>query len=325
VRCAEKKSFERERPETISGFFSEGDAMSENVKYMKRALDLAKQGLGHTGPNPMVGAVIVKEGRIIGEGYHQRYGCHHAEINALLDASESVQGATMYVTLEPCSHHGKTPPCADAIVKHGLKQVVVASVDPNPLVSGRGLERLKQAGIAVKTGVLDDESQALNPIFFNYIQTRLPYVLIEDPSAEARYSELRQQASAILLSQHNLGWLKRHPIAKHIKLYVAVDELDRLPRLPENAYALVSHRTDPARLTNVQATRNDHTGDRLNLQALLAELGSYAIDSLLIPYDPGFKLSEVTHPHQRIQPLLQSRATERKALCSPDSSKNLAV
>lgn len=103
---------------------------------MRRALELAEKGIGHTNPNPLVGAVIVKDGRIIGEGYHQLYGGHHAEINAFNNATEDVRGATMYVTLEPCSHYGKTPPCADAIVKKGIKEVVIGLMDPNPLVAG---------------------------------------------------------------------------------------------------------------------------------------------------------------------------------------------
>ncbi|MGM0435897.1 MAG: bifunctional diaminohydroxyphosphoribosylaminopyrimidine deaminase/5-amino-6-(5-phosphoribosylamino)uracil reductase RibD, partial [Bacillota bacterium] len=123
--------------------------------YMKRALTLAKKGEGFANPNPLVGAVIVKDGRIIGEGYHAKYGEHHAEINAINSAEESIEGATMYVTLEPCSHHGKTPPCALALVKGGLRRVVIASKDPNPLVAGRGINMLKEAGIEVESGLMD--------------------------------------------------------------------------------------------------------------------------------------------------------------------------
>lgn len=110
--------------------------------YMKRALELAKLGEGYTNPNPLVGAVIVKEGKIIGEGYHERYGGPHAEINAFKNAKDDVEGSTLYVTLEPCSHYGKTPPCADAIIEKKIKRVVAAMRDPNPIVSGKGIEKL---------------------------------------------------------------------------------------------------------------------------------------------------------------------------------------
>ena len=140
--------------------------------YMQRALSLAEKGVGLANPNPLVGAVIVKNDRIIAEGYHARYGDAHAEINAINQASESIEGATMYVTLEPCSHYGKTPPCALALVKGGLKRVVIASKDPNPLVAGKGIKMLKDAGIEVKSGVLDTKNKALNEIFFHYITDR---------------------------------------------------------------------------------------------------------------------------------------------------------
>ncbi|KRQ87555.1 Riboflavin biosynthesis protein RibD [Caloramator mitchellensis] len=148
-------------------------------KYMRRALELAKKGAGFTNPNPLVGAVIVKEGRIIGEGYHQIYGSHHAEVNAFRNAIEDVKGATMYVTLEPCSHFGKTPPCANAIVEKGIKKVVVAMEDPNPEVSGRGIKILRDNGIEVITGVLEEESRKLNEIFIKYITTKLPFCILK--------------------------------------------------------------------------------------------------------------------------------------------------
>ena len=145
--------------------------------YMRRAIALAKTAAGWTNPNPLVGAVIVKDGRIIGEGCHERYGQLHAERNALAACSESPEGATMYVTLEPCSHFGKQPPCADALVKAGIARVVVGSRDPNPLVSGKGNARLREAGIAVEEDFLREECDALNDIFFHYITTKTPYVV----------------------------------------------------------------------------------------------------------------------------------------------------
>ncbi len=147
--------------------------------YMKKALDLAKAYEGFVEPNPMVGAIIVKDEKVIGTGAHQSFGDAHAEVNAFNDAKESVEGATMYVTLEPCSHYGKTPPCADLIIKKNIKRVVIASLDPNPLVAGNGIKKLKDARIDVDVGVLDKENKALNKVFFKFIQTKLPYVVLK--------------------------------------------------------------------------------------------------------------------------------------------------
>jgi diaminohydroxyphosphoribosylaminopyrimidine deaminase/5-amino-6-(5-phosphoribosylamino)uracil reductase len=130
-------------------------------------------------PNPLVGAVIVKNEKIIGEGYHEIYGGPHAEINAFKHADEDVKGATLYVTLEPCSHYGKTPPCAEAIVEKGIKKVVIALGDPNPEVSGRGIKLLREHGIEVVTGVLQEESKKLNEIFLKYITTMLPFCILK--------------------------------------------------------------------------------------------------------------------------------------------------
>jgi diaminohydroxyphosphoribosylaminopyrimidine deaminase/5-amino-6-(5-phosphoribosylamino)uracil reductase len=146
---------------------------------MKRALELSKRGMGYTKPNPLVGAVIVKEGKVIGEGYHAFYGGPHAEINAFKHAKEDVKGATMYVTLEPCSHYGKTPPCANAIVEKGISRVIIGMKDPNPLVAGRGIEILKSNGIEVITGVIEDEVKKLNEIFIKYITTKTPFCLLK--------------------------------------------------------------------------------------------------------------------------------------------------
>lgn len=146
---------------------------------MTRALELAEKGAGYTNPNPLVGAVIVKDGKIVGEGYHQVYGSHHAEINAINSATEDIKGATMYVTLEPCSHYGKTPPCAEAIVKSGIKKVVVGLKDPNPLVAGRGIKVLQDNGIEVLVGVLENEGRKLNEIFLKYITTNIPFCIMK--------------------------------------------------------------------------------------------------------------------------------------------------
>ncbi|MDY5613019.1 bifunctional diaminohydroxyphosphoribosylaminopyrimidine deaminase/5-amino-6-(5-phosphoribosylamino)uracil reductase RibD [Dysosmobacter sp.] len=150
-----------------------------DMDYMRLALELAEQGCGWTNPNPMVGAVIVKDRRVIGEGCHHRCGGLHAEREALADCKESPAGATLYVTLEPCCHHGRQPPCTEAILEAGIKRVVVGSGDPNPLVAGKGLEFLRAHGVEVETGVLQAECDALNYVFFHYIRTKRPYVVMK--------------------------------------------------------------------------------------------------------------------------------------------------
>ena len=147
--------------------------------YMKRALELAARGRGYTNPNPMVGAVIVKEGRIIGEGWHEMYGQLHAERNALKNCTEDPKGATIYVTLEPCCHHGKTPPCTDAIIESGIEKVVIGMLDVNPIVAGNGVRILKEHGIEVVSGVLEDECRKLNKIFIKHMTEKLPYVVMK--------------------------------------------------------------------------------------------------------------------------------------------------
>lgn len=149
--------------------------------YMRRALDLAQLGIGHVSPNPLVGCVVVAEEQIIGEGWHQRFGEPHAEVNAInsVKRQDSLAGATVYVNLEPCSHHGKTPPCADLLVEKKVKRVVIANGDPNPLVAGKGIEKLRAAGIEVAVGVLKKEGRHLNRRFFASIEQGLPYIILK--------------------------------------------------------------------------------------------------------------------------------------------------
>lgn len=148
-------------------------------EYMALALELAKKGAGWTSPNPMVGAVIVKDGQIIAQGYHTKCGDLHAERAALAACEGDPAGATMYVTLEPCCHHGRQPPCTDAILEAGIARVVVGSGDPNPLVAGKGLDILRSHGVQVTEGVLAEECRALNHVFFHFIQTGRPYVVLK--------------------------------------------------------------------------------------------------------------------------------------------------
>ena len=147
--------------------------------YMLRAIELARGGLGWTSPNPLVGAVIVKNGRIIGEGYHERCGELHAERNAIASLTESAEGATLYVTLEPCCHYGKTPPCTEAILEQKIARVVIGSRDPNPLVAGKGAAILRAAGVRVEEDFMREECDALNPVFFHYIRKKTPYVVMK--------------------------------------------------------------------------------------------------------------------------------------------------
>ena len=153
--------------------------MHDDNYYMSRAIKLAKEAVGYTTPNPLVGAVIVKDGRIIAEGLHRRYGELHAERDALSLCKESAKGATIYVTLEPCCHHGKQPPCVDAIIEAGISRVVVGSPDPNPLVAGKGNEILRAHGIQVDEDVMRKECDEMNYVFFHYITTGLPYVVMK--------------------------------------------------------------------------------------------------------------------------------------------------
>jgi diaminohydroxyphosphoribosylaminopyrimidine deaminase/5-amino-6-(5-phosphoribosylamino)uracil reductase len=189
-----------------------------DAHYMARALELARKGWYSTHPNPRVGCVIVRDGQVVGEGWHVRAGEPHAEVHALRAAGELARGATAYVTLEPCSHHGRTPPCADALVNAGVARVVAAMQDPNPEVAGRGLQRLAQAGIEVGSGVLEGEARALNQGFLKRMEHGLPYVRVKlamsldgrtamasgesqwitGPAARSAVQRLRAQASVVL-------------------------------------------------------------------------------------------------------------------------------
>ncbi len=198
---------------------------TSDVAYMQRALDLAARALGRTSPNPAVGAVIVRGNRIIGEGFHRKAGRPHAEIEVLKNLAGTAKGATLYVNLEPCSHHGRTPPCADAVIQAGIKRVVIGMADPNPLVKGRGIRRLRRAGVEVKTGVLRQACEQLNEDFSLFIRTGRPMVTLKlaasldgriaTVSGDSRWisgassrrwvHELRNQVDAILVGSGTVG------------------------------------------------------------------------------------------------------------------------
>lgn len=232
-------------------------------QFMGRAIVLARRGLFTTDPNPRVGCVLVKQGEIIGEGFHVRAGEGHAEVNALKQAGDQARGATAYVTLEPCSHYGRTPPCAEALVEAGISRMVCAMVDPNPAVAGRGLERLRQAGIEVASGLMAAEAKGLNPGFIRRMETGLPYVRaklamsadgrtamasgesqwITGSAARADVQRLRARSSAILtgidsvllddssltLRENELGIENASEIVKRQPLRIVLDTHLRLP------------------------------------------------------------------------------------------------
>ncbi|MBV7555704.1 bifunctional diaminohydroxyphosphoribosylaminopyrimidine deaminase/5-amino-6-(5-phosphoribosylamino)uracil reductase RibD [Pseudomonas sp. PDM28] len=209
-----------------------------DAHFMARALELARKGYYTTHPNPRVGCVIVQDGQIVGEGWHERAGEPHAEVHALRAAGEQARGATAYVTLEPCSHHGRTPPCADALVNAGVARVVAAMQDPNPEVAGRGLQRLAQAGIATESGVLEGEARKLNQGFLKRMEQGLPFVRVKlamsldgrtamesgesqwitGPAARSAVQRLRAQASVVLTGADTV-------LADNARLTVRADEL----------------------------------------------------------------------------------------------------
>ena len=194
------------------------DLAANDARHMARALELARKGVYSTHPNPRVGCVIVRDGETVGEGWHVQAGGPHAEVHALRQAGDRARGATAYVTLEPCSHHGRTPPCAEALVEAGVARVVVAMQDPNPQVAGQGLERLRQAGIAVTCPLLATEARALNPGFLKRMEHGQPYIRVKlamsldgrtamasgesqwitGPAARSAVQRLRAQSSAVL-------------------------------------------------------------------------------------------------------------------------------
>ena len=209
-----------------------------DAHYMARAIELARKGVYTTHPNPRVGCVIVRDAKVVGEGWHVRTGEPHAEVHALRAAGELARGATVYVTLEPCSHHGRTPPCAEGLVNAGVARVVAAMQDPNPEVAGRGLKRLAEAGIEVRCGVLEDEARALNQGFLKRMEHGLPFVRVKlamsldgrtamasgesqwitGPAARAAVQRLRAQASVIVTGADTV-------LADGARLTVRADEL----------------------------------------------------------------------------------------------------
>lgn len=284
---------------------------TDKKQYMQKAIELAQKGEGFVNPNPLVGAVIVKDGKIIGEGYHMKYGGPHAEVNAFNNASEDVEGATMFVTLEPCAHYGKTPPCALKIIEKKIKKVIVAKTDPNPLVNMKGIQMLKDAGIEVEYGFMSDEVELQNEIFLKYIQTKKPFVSIKyamtldgkiatrtldskwitNESSRAYVHTLRNKHMAIMVGINTV-------LEDDAKLNTRLDGPHRDPiriiidpelKLPKTAYVVKTAKLQP---TWVVSKRYDQSlvdlGVRIiqmntiNLNQLMVQLGEEKIDSVFI-------------------------------------------
>ena len=180
---------------------------TKEEQYMKKALQLARRGRGKVSPNPLVGAVIVRAGRIIAEGWHRIFGGVHAERDAIKRASGSVRGATLYVNLEPCCHWGKTPPCVDALIEGGIKKVVIGALDPHPLVKGKGAQILRDHGIEVTVGVLEQEARALNEVYLHHTQTGLPFVTV-------KYAQSLD--GRIATSQGDSRWISSNASRKYV-------------------------------------------------------------------------------------------------------------
>ena len=299
--------------------------------FMNRALCLAREGRGWVSPNPMVGCVIVKDGRIIGEGYHQRFGEGHAEVNAIENATESLAGATFYVTLEPCSHHGKTPPCVDRIIESGAAYVVIGTADPNPLVSGRGIKKLQEHGVEIKVGVLEEECRELNETFFKFMTTGVPFVTVKYAqtldgriatatghskwisSEESRQyaHELRSIHDAILVGTgtviHDDPDLTvrlvegRNPTRVVVDSTLQIPEDARVLRNQEAARTIIATTAaaGPEKIgrlkgQGVEVLMTDRSGDgRIDLQKLLIELGRRNLSSVLVEGGAGIITSLV--------------------------------
>lgn len=285
---------------------------------MKRALELAKLGWGYTNPNPLVGAVIVKDSRIIGEGYHEYFGGPHAEINAIKNAKEDVKGAQLYVTLEPCCHHGKTPPCVDAIIKSGIQDVYIAMEDPNSCVSGKGIKYLKEAGLNVHTGILKNEAQKLNEIFIKYITTKIPYVILKsamtvdgkiattigdskwitNEKSREHVHMLRGRVMAIMVGVNTV--IKDNPyLTARIRglkspTRIIIDSQGRIPLdsnvLCDRSAKTIIATTKKMPVDKINKLRNlaidiiivDSIDGKVNLKELIKVLGTMGIDSVLI-------------------------------------------
>lgn len=291
-----------------------------DLHYMKRALRLARKGRGKTSPNPMVGAVVVKNGAVVGEGIHPGPGAPHAEVIALEQAGRRAKGATLYTNLEPCCHTEKrTPPCIDAILKSGVRRVVVAMSDPNPLVSGRGLDLLRKAGVAVTEGVLREEAERLNEVFIKYITTQRPFVTLKvamtldgriataegssrwitGEAARLEVHRLRSEVDAVLvgigtvLADDPMLTARRPGMRNPIRIVIdphlktplkarLVASVSEAPTLLITTASASSEKIRKLEKSGVQVALLPHSKGKISFEALFERLGKSGVTSVLI-------------------------------------------
>lgn len=289
-----------------------------NQKFMLRAIELARRGIGKVNPNPLVGAVIVKDGEIIGEGYHARYGELHAERHAFSNLTKDAVGAQMYVTLEPCCHYGKQPPCTQAIIEHGIRKVYVGSDDPNSLVAGKGIQILREAGIEVETQFMKEECDLLNPVFFHYITKKTPYVVmkyamtadgkiacdngksqwITDDPARNHVQETRNALKGIMIGVQTVindnpsltcripGG--RNPIRiicdSHLRIPMDSNIVQTAKEVPTIVATISDDEIKHSKLveTNIEVIRTKSRDGKVDLQDLMIQLGQRQIDGILL-------------------------------------------
>ena len=285
---------------------------------MRRAIELAKKGGGYVHPNPLVGCVVVNDGEIIAEGYHEKYGEFHAERNALTRCKSETKGALLYVTLEPCCHYGKTPPCTDIIIEKGIKKVYVGILDPNPLVAGKGVKRLQDAGIEVEVGLCADEIRELNKVFLKYITTKRPYVIMKtamtldgkiaaftgdskwvtNEDSRKMVHQLRSEMAGVIVGIGTV--LADNPMLNvrldgdhHQPARIVVDSNLRIPIDSQLVKTAKEYRTIIATVVIPSAARNllnagcevlqcDSANGHVSIPDLMKKLGSLGIDSLLL-------------------------------------------
>ena len=294
---------------------------AQDVKYMRRALALAARALGRTSPNPLVGAIVVNGGEVVGEGYHQSAGSAHAEVHAIDHAGTDAHGGTLYVTLEPCVHYGRTPPCTKAIIQSGIAQVFAAHVDPNPKVGGKGIEELEKAGVRVQMGLCESEARRLNEVFIKYIRTNRPFVIIKSAmsldgkiatisgesqwisskASRLRGHEIRDTVDAILVGVKTVfnddPTLTTRLPGRNGKdpARIIVDSECRTPLKARvlnpdgEGYAIIAttKRASKERIARLEAEGAmvlvvDEEGNRVSLSALMQALGCKGITSVLI-------------------------------------------